>query len=177
MTQGGGIGAAGKEGFAVNTTAKEFRDFILRGNVVDLAVGVIIGGAFGGIVTALVKDIITPFIGMFGKMDLSNLNTTINGAKFGFGDFLNVVISFVIIAFVVFFFIVKPVNHLMSLRKTETPVGPDHAGMPSVPEQHPRSRRAAVPSARPKSARCKNWNPPRLPQREAGRVPICADLC
>ena len=108
----------------MNTTAKEFRDFILRGNVVDLAVGVIIGGAFGGIVTALVKDIITPFIGMFGKVDLSNLNATINGAKFGFGDFLNVVVSFLIIAFVVFFFIVKPVNHLMSLRKTETPVDP-----------------------------------------------------
>lgn len=61
---------------------------------------------------------------MFGKVDLSNLNTTINGAKFGFGDFLNVVISFLIIAAVVFFFIVKPVNHLMALRKTETPVDP-----------------------------------------------------
>ena len=104
--------------------AKEFRDFILRGNVVDLAVGIMIGGAFGGIITALVKDIITPFIGMFGKVDLSNLNTTINGAKFGFGDFLNTVISFLILAFVVFFFVVKPVNHLMSLRKTETPVAP-----------------------------------------------------
>lgn len=104
--------------------AKEFRDFILRGNVVDLAVGVLIGGAFGGIVTALTKDVITPFIGMFGKVDLSNLNTTINGAKFGFGDFLNTVVSFLIMAFVVFFFVVKPVNHLMSLRKTETPVAP-----------------------------------------------------
>ena len=105
-------------------TAKEFRDFILRGNVVDLAVGVIIGGAFGAIVKALAADIITPLIGMFGKVDLSNLNTTINGAKFGFGDFLNTVISFVIIASVVFFFVVKPVNHLMSLRKTEPPVAP-----------------------------------------------------
>ena len=104
--------------------AKEFRDFILRGNVVDLAVGIMIGGAFGGIITALVKDIITPFIGMFGKVDLSNLNTTINGAKFGFGDFLNTMISFLILAFVIFFFVVKPVNHLMSLRKTETPVAP-----------------------------------------------------
>ena len=104
--------------------AKEFRDFILRGNVVDLAVGVLIGGAFGGIVTALTKDVITPFIGMFGKVDLSNLNTTINGAKFGFGDFLNVVIGFLITAFVVFFFVVKPINHLMSLRKTEPPVAP-----------------------------------------------------
>ena len=108
----------------MSNTATEFRDFVLRGNVVDLAVGVIIGGAFGGIVTALVKDVITPFIGMFGKVDLSNLNTTIHGAKFGFGDFLNVVVSFLIIAFVVFFFIVKPVNHLMALRKTETPNDP-----------------------------------------------------
>jgi len=113
-----------KKAAAIMGIAKEFRDFILRGNVVDLAVGVIIGGAFGGIVTALVKDIITPFIGMFGKVDLSNLNTTINGAKFGFGDFLNVLVSFLIIALVVFFFVVKPVNHLMSLRKTETPVAP-----------------------------------------------------
>ncbi len=104
--------------------AKEFRDFILRGNVVDLAVGVIIGAAFAGIVAALVADIITPLIGMFGKVDLSNLNTTINGSKFAFGHFLNSVVSFLIIAVVVFFLIVKPVNHLMSLRKTETPVAP-----------------------------------------------------
>ena len=102
--------------------ATEFKEFILRGNVVDLAVGVLIGGAFGGIVTALTKDVITPFIGMFGKVDLSNFNTTLNGAKFGFGDFLNTVVSFLIMAFVVFFFVVKPVNFLMSLRKTETPV-------------------------------------------------------
>jgi len=119
--------------------AKEFRDFILRGNVVDLAVGVIIGAAFGGVVTALVSDIITPFIGMFGKVDLSNLNTTINGAKFGFGHFLNMVVSFLIIALVVFFFIVKPVNHLMSLRKTETPVAPTTRECPyclsSIPAQ------------------------------------------
>lgn len=118
---------------------KEFRDFILRGNVVDLAVGVIIGGAFGAIVTALVKDIITPFIGMFGKVDLSNLNTTINGAKFAFGDFLNVIVSFVIIALVVFFFIVKPVNHLMALRKTETPLEPTTRECPRCLSSIPRT--------------------------------------
>ena len=100
----------------------EFKEFVLRGNVIDLAVGVIVGGAFGGIVTALVKDIITPLIGLPGKVDLSNLNTTIHGAKFAFGDFLNSVVSFLILAVVVFFVIVKPVNYLMSLRKTETPV-------------------------------------------------------
>jgi len=103
---------------------KDFREFILRGNVIDLAVGVIIGAAFAKIVDALVKDVSTPFIGMFGKVDLSNLNTTINGAKFGFGDLLNAAISFLILAFVVFFFIVRPVNHLMSLRKTDTPTDP-----------------------------------------------------
>jgi large conductance mechanosensitive channel len=113
-----------REAAAIMGIAKEFRDFILRGNVVDLAVGVIIGGAFGGIVTALVKDIITPFIGMFGKVDLSNLNTTINGAKFGFGDFLDVLVSFLIIALVVFSSSSNPSTTLMSLRKTETPVAP-----------------------------------------------------
>jgi large conductance mechanosensitive channel len=106
------------------STVTEFRDFILRGNVVDLAVGVVIGAAFGKIVTAFVADLMTPLIGMFGKVDLSNLNTKINGATFGFGDFLNVVISFVIVATVVFFFVVKPVNHLMAMRKTDTPTDP-----------------------------------------------------
>ena len=100
----------------------EFKEFVLRGNVVDLAVAVVIGGAFSKIVTAFVADVITPLIGLPGKVDLSNLNTTIHGAKFAFGDFLNTVISFVILAAVVFFLIVKPLNYLMSLRKTETPV-------------------------------------------------------
>ncbi len=103
-------------------TITEFKEFILRGNVVDLAVAVVIGGAFGGIVKAFVSDLITPLIGLPGKIDLSSLNTIIHGAKFGFGDFLNTIISFVIVAAVVFFFVVKPVNYLMSLRKTETPV-------------------------------------------------------
>ena len=100
----------------------EFKEFVLRGNVVDLAVAVVIGGAFSKIVTAFVADVITPLIGLPGKVDLSNLNTTIHGAKFAFGDFLNTVISFVILAAVVFFLIVKPLNYLMSLRKIETPV-------------------------------------------------------
>ena len=100
----------------------EFREFVLRGNVVDLAVAVVIGGAFGGIVKAFVSDIITPLIGLPSKVDLSSLNTTIHGAKFGFGDFLNTVLSFIIVAAVVFFFVVKPVNYLMSLRKTEPAV-------------------------------------------------------
>ncbi len=109
--------------------AKEFRDFILRGNVVDLAVGVIIGAAFAGIVTALVKDIITPLIGIFVSdpkhpVDFDQLNFAVRGSQFMIGNFLNTVVAFLIIAAVVFFLVVKPVNHLMSLRKTETPVAP-----------------------------------------------------
>ena len=110
-----------EEACAFMSVITEFKEFVLRGNVVDLAVAVVIGAAFGKIVTAFVTDIITPLIGLPGKMDLSNLNTTIHGAKFGFGDFLNTLISFIILAAVVFFFIVKPLNFLMSLRKTEIP--------------------------------------------------------
>jgi large conductance mechanosensitive channel len=97
----------------------EFKAFILRGSVVDLAVGVVIGAAFGSVVTALTKDIINPLIGIPGKISLGDISYTVNGSKFLIGDFLNAVISFLIMAFVVFVFVVKPVNWLMSLKKTE----------------------------------------------------------
>ena len=114
---------------AATGTAKEFRDFILRGNVVDLAVGILIGAAFGAIVKALTSDIITPLIGIFVSdpkhpVNFNDLNFKVHGSEFLIGDFLNVVVSFLIIAAVVFFFVVKPVNHLMALRKTESPVDP-----------------------------------------------------
>jgi large conductance mechanosensitive channel len=98
---------------------KDFKEFILRGNVVDLAVGVVIGGAFGAISSALVKDLITPLIGLPGKFDFSSLRFTVNNAVFLVGDFLNTIVTFVLIAFVVFFFVVRPINHLQNLRKTE----------------------------------------------------------
>lgn len=92
---------------------KGFRDFILRGNVIDLAVAVVIGGAFGQIVSALVRDIITPLIGAIGgKPDFSNIVFTVSGSKFLFGDFLNALISFLIIAAVIYFLIVLPMNTL-----------------------------------------------------------------
>jgi large conductance mechanosensitive channel len=97
----------------------EFKAFVLRGNVVDLAVGVVIGAAFGAVVTALTKDIINPLIGIPGKISLGDIAYTVNGSKFLIGDFLNQVISFVILAFVIFLFVVKPVNWLMSKQKTE----------------------------------------------------------
>jgi len=103
------------------SVTSDFKDFVLRGNVVDLAVGVVIGGAFGTVVTALVKDIITPITGIFGKVAVADWVYPIGAANFLIGDFVNDVISFVLIAFAVFFFVVKPVNFLMSHAKTETP--------------------------------------------------------
>ena len=105
--------------------ANDFKAFILRGNVVDLAVGIIIGAAFGTVVSAFVKDLITPLIAAIGgKPDFAALGFTINHSRFLLGDFINAVVSFLIIAAVVFFFAIRPVNALMNRRKTETPVDP-----------------------------------------------------
>jgi large conductance mechanosensitive channel len=94
---------------------KGFRDFVLRGNVVDLAVGVVIGAAFGAVVTAFVKDLLTPLIAAIaGKPDFSAFYTEVNGAKFMYGDFLNALISFLLVAAAVYYFVVLPVNALMS---------------------------------------------------------------
>ena len=101
---------------------KDFKAFLLRGNVVDLAVAVVIGAAFGAVVTALVKDLLTPLLAIPGKTDFSSLSFTINHSQFLYGDFVNVLISFVSIAAAVFFFVVKPVNALMARRKTEPDV-------------------------------------------------------
>lgn len=98
--------------------ARDFKAFLLRGNVVDLAVGIVIGTAFGAVVTGLVKDLITPIIAaIIGKPDFANLTFTINGSHFLYGDFINVLIAFVSIAAAVFFFVVKPVNALIERRK------------------------------------------------------------
>jgi len=94
----------------------DFKKFILRGNAVDLAIAVVIGAAFGAIVTALVKDLVTPLIGAIGgKPDFSNLYFTLNHSRFMYGDFLNAIISFVLLASVVFFFVVQPLNKLVNL--------------------------------------------------------------
>ncbi|MGE3856057.1 MAG: large conductance mechanosensitive channel protein MscL [Dehalococcoidia bacterium] len=103
----------------------EFRKFLLRGNVVDLAVAVVIGAAFGAVVTAMVEDLVTPFIGAFGgQPDFSAWVFTVNGSEFKIGHFLNAVISFVILAAVIFFFVVKPVNMLMARARNAPPVDP-----------------------------------------------------
>ena len=101
---------------------KEFRDFVLRGNVIDLAVAVVIGAAFGAVVTALVEDFITPLIAAIGgQPDFSTLNFTINDSVFNYGHFLNALISFLIVAAVIFFFVVKPMNMLLTRYKSAPP--------------------------------------------------------
>jgi large conductance mechanosensitive channel len=102
---------------------RDFKTFLLRGNVVDLAVAVVVGAAFGAVVTALVRDLLTPIIALiFGKQNFSNLSFTINSSHFLYGDFINFLISFITIAAAVFFFVVQPVNALMRRRKTEPDV-------------------------------------------------------
>jgi large conductance mechanosensitive channel len=97
---------------------QEFKDFLLRGNLVDLAVAVVIGVAFGALVNALVKDIITPIIAaIFGKPDFSTLHFRIHKSLFLYGDFINALIYFVSVAAAVFFFVVKPVNYLLAQRR------------------------------------------------------------
>ena len=109
---------------------KEFRNFILRGNAIDLAVAVVLGAAFGAVVTSLVQDIVTPIISiLFGKPGFADLTITINGAVIRYGSFLNAVFSLVLIGAAVFFLVVKPVNLLMARRKAGVEPAPD-----AVPE-------------------------------------------
>jgi large conductance mechanosensitive channel len=99
---------------------KDFRAFLVRGNLVDMAVGIVIGIAFAALVTALVKDLITPIIAAIaGKHDFSALSFTIHGSRFLYGDFINAVVAFVSIAAAVFFFVVKPVNTLTARLQKE----------------------------------------------------------
>ncbi len=102
---------------------KDFREFLLRGNLVDMAVGIVIGIAFAAVVGAFVAGLITPLIAAIGgKPDFAALTFTVNHSHFLYGQFLNALISFVVIAAVVFFLVVKPVNRLMAARKTEPEV-------------------------------------------------------
>lgn len=96
---------------------REFKEFIMRGNVVDLAVAVVIGAAFGAVIASLVSDLLTPLIAaIFGKQDFSQLTFTINGSQFRYGSFINALIAFVLVAAAVFLFVIKPINYLREKR-------------------------------------------------------------
>ena len=103
-------------------TLREFKSFISRGNVVDLAIAVVLGVAFAALVKALVADILTPIIAMiFGSHDFSALTFTINGSHFLYGDFINALIAFIAVAAAIFFFVVKPLNMLAARRAKGLP--------------------------------------------------------
>ena len=100
---------------------REFRDFLLRGNVIDLAVAVVIGAAFGAVVTSFVGDVLTPLLGLLGVPDFSTLSFSAGEATVNYGLFLNALISFVLIAAAVFFGVVKPMNALAARRAAGAP--------------------------------------------------------
>ena len=103
----------------------EFRSFLLRGNVIDLAVAVVIAVAFAAVVTSLVEDLLTPLIGaIFGEPDFSALSFTINNSVFTYGNFINALLSFVFIAAAIFFVVVKPVNVMIARSRREPPPDP-----------------------------------------------------
>jgi large conductance mechanosensitive channel len=124
---------------------KGFRTFLLRGNVVDLAVGVVIGVAFGSVVTAFVKDLMTPLIAaLFGKPDFASLTFTVNSSKFLYGDLINAVISFVIVAAVIYFFVIAPFTALVARFHKEPPADPTTKKCPECMSEIPiEARRCA----------------------------------
>lgn len=117
---------------------KDFKQFLLRGNVVDLAVGIVVGAAFTSVVNALVSDFLTPFISAIAKVpDMSGLYFMLNGSKFMYGHFLNALISFVLVAAAVFFFVVKPVNLLVERSRSKEPVDPTTKKCPECMSEIP----------------------------------------
>jgi large conductance mechanosensitive channel len=121
---------------------KGFRQFILKGNVVDLAVGIVVGVSFSNVVNAMVKDLITPFISAIGgNPDFSAIYFTINRSKFMVGDFLNALISFLINASVMYFFVVLPMNKLIALTKKQKPVDPTTKRCPECLSEIPLNAR------------------------------------
>jgi large conductance mechanosensitive channel len=117
---------------------KEFKQFLLRGKVVDLAVGVVIGAAFGTIVTALVADLLTPLIAAVVKVqDFSGIFFAVNGSKFMIGQFVNSLISFLLVASAVFFFVVKPMNVLIEHSHKGPPIDPSTKKCPECLSEIP----------------------------------------
>lgn len=128
-----------------------FKQFLLRGNVVDLAVAVVIGGAFGTVVAALVKDLLTPLIAaVVGQPDFSALVFTVNGSKFLIGDFVNAVVSFLLVAAAIYFFVVTPMNAIVARRRRgEAPPDPTTKKCPECLSEVPIAARRCAFCAQP----------------------------
>ena len=128
-----------------------FKQFILRGNVVDMAVGVVIGAAFGGVVKALTEDLLTPFIAaIVGKPDFSAIHYTIHGTPFPVGLFINAVVSFLLIAAAVYFFVVTPINALVArMHRDPAPADPTTKKCPECLSEIPIDARRCIHCAQP----------------------------
>ena len=133
----------------MRSVLQEFRDFILRGNVIDLAVAVVIGAAFTTVVTAAVTNLITPLIAaLIGEPSFAGLSFAINGAKFGYGAFLDALLTFLLVAAVVFFVIVKPMNLLLDRRRAEPATAAEVRACPECLSDIPvKARRCAFCTA------------------------------
>ncbi len=131
-----------------------FKQFILRGNVVDMAVGVVIGAAFASVVGAFTKDLLTPLIAaLVGKPDFSAISFTVNGSIFLLGDFLNVLISFLLVAAAVYFFVITPINALVArMRKASAPADPTTKKCPECQSEIPINARRCAHCAQPVAA-------------------------
>jgi large conductance mechanosensitive channel len=123
---------------------KDFKAFILRGNVVDLAVGVVIGAAFAAVVTSFVDNILTPIIAIPGSADFGDLDIVVSGSSIRYGRFLNALIAFLLIAAAVFFVVVRPVNTLMARRKTQPEVDETVKACPHCVSSIPASARVCA---------------------------------
>jgi large conductance mechanosensitive channel len=130
---------------------KGFKQFLLRGNVIDLAVAVVIGGAFGAVVAALVKDILTPLIAaIVGQPDFSAIQFTVNGSKFLIGDFINAIVAFVLVAAAIYFFVVTPMNAIIARRRRgEAPPDPTTKKCPECLSEVPIAARRCAFCAQP----------------------------
>jgi large conductance mechanosensitive channel len=130
---------------------KGFKQFLLRGNVLDLAVAVVLGAAFGAVVTALVKDLITPLIAaIVGKPDFSGIAFTVNNSKFGIGDFINALVSFLLVSAAVYYLIVLPVNRIVArMRRGEAPPDPTTKKCPECLSEIPIAARRCAFCASP----------------------------
>ncbi|MGA2966049.1 MAG: large conductance mechanosensitive channel protein MscL [Terriglobales bacterium] len=128
-----------------------FKQFILRGNVVDMAVGVVIGAAFGGVIKALTDDLLMPFIAaIVGKPDFSAIHFTINGTAFPVGLFINAVVSFLLVAAAIYFFVVTPINALVArMRKDPAPADPTTKKCPECLSEIPLDARRCCHCAQP----------------------------
>jgi len=130
---------------------KGFKEFVLRGNVVDLAVAVVIGGAFGAVVAALVKDLLTPLIAaLVGKPDFSAIRFTVNGSEFLIGDFINALVAFILVAAAIYVFVIAPMNAINERRRRgQAPPDPTTKKCPECLTEIPIAARRCSACAQP----------------------------